>query len=80
MQNMAPVELLTVDIPRIKDVQPPLNRFKYFFESKTESKNISYQSEACQDRRIEAARIGSEFALEKFPIASCKPLSAIPRW
>lgn len=38
-----------------------------------------YQSEACQDSRMEAARIGSEFSTEKEVSAPCKPLKAIPR-
>ena len=39
----------------------------------------TYQSEACQDSRMDAARIGSEFSTEKEVSAPCKPLKAIPR-
>lgn len=73
-------KLLTVEIPRIKDVQPPLLKVFSISSRPEQSQGIPYQSEACQDRRIEAARMASEFAREKFPIASCNPLRAIPRW
>lgn len=39
----------------------------------------SHHSVACHDSSREAARTASEFALEKEPIASWRPLRAIPR-
>lgn len=35
---------------------------------------------ACHDSSNEEAKIASEFALEKLPIASWRPLRAIPPW
>lgn len=35
---------------------------------------------ACHDRRSEEANTASELALEKLPMASWRPLSAMPPW
>ena len=40
----------------------------------------TYQSGSCQESKMEAARIASEFSLEKLPVAVCNPENATPRW
>lgn len=41
---------------------------------------VTYQSEACQASKIDAARTASEFSREKLLMASRKPFSALPEW
>lgn len=41
--------------------------------------SFAYQSVACQDKTKDAARMASAVSLEKVPMASCNPLSAMPR-
>ena len=72
------VQIITVVIPCISDVQSSLRREGQFLHIWKGS--AAYHSEACQESRIEAARIASELSIENLPIAACNPFSATPRW
>lgn len=53
--------------------------FKSIIVARVGAVFIAYQSVACHESTNDAARTASEFSGEKVPIASCNPLSAIPR-